>query len=167
MSSSAPRSSTRPGRRISDRNSWLRPGFRSRTAAERCPCRRTCTGSESFPPRKTRNSRCGLPSAPPSRPTRVREQAGVVPRSLLRLRRARRRQRLGNSHLPPAFLLLFPVFEGALAVDRRGLRTLVVFAQFFFGCLPGFLLFHLRHAETILAPCHSEERSDEESASVG
>src|SRR6266540_1515476 len=147
MSPSAPRSWTRPGRHRSERDSSLLPEHRSRTAAERCPCRRTCTGSESFPPRKTRNSRCGLPSAPPSRPTRVREQAGVVPRSLLRIRRARRRQRLGNSHMPPAFLL--------------------VFAQFFFGCLPGFLLFHLRHAETILAPCHSEERSDEESASVG
>src|SRR6266545_1043090 len=152
MSPSAPRSSTRPGRRRSERDSSLLPEHCSRTAAERGPCRRTCTRAESFPPRKTRNSRCGLSSAPPSRSTRVREQAGVVPRLLLCLRRARRRQRLGNSHLPPAFLLLFPVFEGALAVDRRGLRAPVVFAQFSFGFLPGFLLFSLRHGETILQP---------------
>src|SRR6185503_16996094 len=66
------------------------------------------------------------------------------PPLLLPFRRSDRRQRVRNSHGAPALLLLLPVVQSPLAVDRRGPRALVVLGQFRFD---GFFLFFVCHRE--------------------
>src|SRR4029077_11654620 len=108
---------------------------------ERRSCRRRCESAESAPPRKKRRFQSAWPWEA-SRQVR----ASAAARSLLPLRRPDRRKRVGDSHLPPALLLLLPVLESPLAVDRRGPGPLVVLAQPLFSRL---LL--IPHSQILLA----------------